>query len=97
MRLPPVEKNVTIGQNLKAANVYSTLPEVDLISLDVDKVFIGNTNSMIDYAGTTDRLCWNNCHNNADHLPIEQPESSSVYFRGIPHIYSAKLTHKSRF
>ena len=53
MRLPPVEKNVTIGQNLKAANAYSTLPEVDLISLDLDEVFIGNTNSMIDYAGTT--------------------------------------------
>ena len=44
---------MTIGQNLKAANAYSTLPEVDLISLDLDEVFIGNTNSMIDYAGTT--------------------------------------------
>ena len=36
MCLPPVEKNVTIGQNLKAANANSTLPEVDLISLDLD-------------------------------------------------------------
>ena len=53
MRSPPVEKNVTIGQNLKAANAHRTLPDVDLISLDLDEVFIGNTNYMIDYAGTT--------------------------------------------
>ena len=81
---------MTIGQNLKAANAYSTLPEVDLISLDLDEVFIGNTNSMIDYAGTTVTTMLTT-------YPLNNLNLAQSTFVVYLTLYSAKLTHKSRF